>query len=85
VLPDLIPRLDPCNSGVIDYVEWSKLLQPRDLPRLVAGCRESGPLKEAAPNPEELELMLAMRKRLWEVAECAAENDVGLLIDAEQT
>jgi proline dehydrogenase len=82
----IIKRLDPNNTGSIDYVEWSKLLTPADLPRLVSSCVDkSGPLSMAAPNPEELELMNAMTKRLWEVAQTAFDNDVGLLIDAEQS
>ena len=85
-LPELIPFLDPCGSGNIDYVEWSKLLTPQDLPRLVEGCKDkSGPLSRACPNPEELELMLNMKTRLWSVAQTAFDNDVRLLIDAEQS
>jgi proline dehydrogenase len=85
-LPDLIPRLDANGDGLIDYIEWSKLLKPQDLPRLVENCvNKEGPLSKACPNPEELELMIRMRERLFDIAECAAENNVRLLIDAEQT
>ena len=116
-LPDLLPRLDRDGDGVVDYVEWSTLLQPTDLPRLVAGCREVGPLSRACPTEEEvstsecemtskhypdlllfllvvfvavayllqLELMEAMKGRLWEIANLASDNKVRLLIDAEQS
>jgi proline dehydrogenase len=85
-LPDLIPRLDANGDGLIDYIEWSKLLKPQDLPRLVENCvNKHGPLSVACPNPEELELMIRMRARLFDIAECAAEHNVRLLIDAEQT
>ncbi len=84
-LPELMPRILE-SGGNVDYIEWSKLLKPRDLPRFVEGCLDkNGPLSQAAPSPEELKLMERMRERLWEVAECARENRVRLLIDAEQT
>ncbi|GMH88213.1 hypothetical protein TL16_g11091 [Triparma laevis f. inornata] len=84
-LPEILRRLDPEGTGEVDYVEWSKLLQPTDLPRLVAGCREEGPLSKATPTPEELELMTAMKSRLWEIANLSKDLSVRLLIDAEQT
>lgn len=85
-LPELIPRLDSNGDGVIDYIEWSKLLRPMDLPRLIQGCVDTeGPLSKACPNPEEVELIVRIRERLFDIAECASENNVRLLIDAEQT
>ena len=82
----LPPRLDPAETGFIDYIEWSKLLQPQDLPRLVEGCVDkNGPLSKATPSPDEIDLIIRMHERVSGIAQCASENGVRLLIDAEQT
>lgn len=84
-LPGLIKRLDPNNSGQIDYIEWSKMVQPEDVPRLVKSVRESGRLSHCAPTPEDLVALANAKRRLDEVAQVAFDNEVRLLIDAEQT
>lgn len=85
-VPRLTKILDPNNTGHIDYIEWSKLLAPEDLPKIVANCRDTnGPLSRATPSAEELQLMIRAKERLWEIAQCAFDNDVRLLVDAEQT
>ena len=45
----------------------------QDIPRLVARCRESGPLSESALSDEELQLFDAMLGRMFECAEAAAQ------------
>ena len=84
-LPALVARLDPTGSGVIDYIEWSKLVQPEDVPRLVSSCRVLGPLSLSAPTAEDLVALANTKRRLDEVAQVAFDNQVRLLIDAEQT
>lgn len=84
-LPGLIARLDPTGSGRIDYVVWSKMVQPADVPRLASAYREEGPLSLAAPTEEDLAALESTKRRLDEVAQAAFDNKVRLLIDAEQT
>ena len=77
-LPGLIARLDPTNTGQINYIEWSKLVQPEDVPRLVQSCRDTGPLS----TPDDLIALANAKRRLDEVAQVAFDNNVRLLIDA---
>lgn len=84
-LPRMFERLDPCNSGRIDYIAWSKLLSPADLPRIVSKCRSVGPLSRATLTEKELGLVSAMYDRIHKIAEEAARTNTRLLIDAEQT
>ena len=45
----------------------------QEIPRLVARCRESGPLSESALSDEELQLFDAMLGRMFDCAEAAAQ------------
>jgi proline dehydrogenase len=83
-LPELVDRLDPDFTGMVDYITWTKLLTPRDLPRLTASCRDIGPLAKATPTEEELELMDAMFQRAHTLAEEAVQCGTKVLVDAEQ-
>mmetsp|Transcript_38546 Transcript_38546/g.84604 ORF Transcript_38546/g.84604 Transcript_38546/m.84604 type:complete len:606 (-) Transcript_38546:79-1896(-) len=83
-LPELLTRLDPFDKNEIDYIEWSRLLRPEDLPRITASCAEIGPLALACPSDEELRLMETMHQRLRTLADEAENCGVRLLIDAEQ-
>jgi len=84
-LPGLLDRLDPDNTNIIDYIEWSKLLTPCDLPRICCSFRKAHhPLAQATPSPQEVKLMKAMLKRADTLAQEAYKNKVRLLIDAEQ-
>jgi len=68
----------------VDYITWSMLLAPADLPKITAGCREVGPLALAAPTEEEVELIEKMYERGHALAQEAARCGVRLLVDAEQ-
>jgi hypothetical protein len=57
----------------------------RDCKELIALCSSPGPLSKAELTDEELELAVAMRNRIWEVAEEARNLKVRVMIDAEQT
>ena len=83
-LPELLQLLDPEDKGEVDYITWSKLLTPQDLPAITASCREIGPLGRATPTEEEVELMEKMHARAHSLAEEAFQNGARLLIDAEQ-
>eukprot|EP00587_Corethron_hystrix_P006437 CAMPEP_0113301674 /NCGR_PEP_ID=MMETSP0010_2-20120614/2802_1 /TAXON_ID=216773 ORGANISM="Corethron hystrix, Strain 308" /NCGR_SAMPLE_ID=MMETSP0010_2 /ASSEMBLY_ACC=CAM_ASM_000155 /LENGTH=338 /DNA_ID=CAMNT_0000155331 /DNA_START=1128 /DNA_END=2144 /DNA_ORIENTATION=- /assembly_acc=CAM_ASM_000155 len=84
-LPNILERMDPDDSGKIDYVTWSKFLGPADLPRIVSSCRKAGPLFRSTPTGKELELIHVMYNRINKVAKEAARTGTRLLIDAEQT
>ncbi|GAX27792.1 proline dehydrogenase [Fistulifera solaris] len=82
---DIAEQIDlEVSDGMIDYVTWSKLLRPEDLPQVTRGCRSIGPLAIATPSEEELGLMARLRERIHSVAKEAAEHNVRLLVDAEQ-
>jgi proline dehydrogenase len=83
-LKRMIAATNPDESGDVDYITWSMLLQPRDLPRIIKGCKEHGPLSMAAPTEEELVLIEAMYARGHALAQEAAACGTRLLIDAEQ-
>jgi len=84
-LPALLDRLDPNGTNKIDYIEWSKLLSPCDLPRIIMSCRDIGPLALASPSPEEIDLIKSMEARVDSLANEAFKCGTRLLIDAEQT
>jgi proline dehydrogenase len=68
----------------VDYISWSMMLQPKDLPKLTAGCRQVGPLALAAPSEEEIELIETMYERGHALGREAAKCGTRLLVDAEQ-
>ena len=75
-LPELLTRLDPFHTGEIDYIEWSRLLRPEDLPRITSTCKDIGPLALATPSEEELQLYDKMHSRLRTLADEAADCGV---------
>lgn len=81
---EIIDEFDPNHTGKIDYISWSMMLEPKDLPRITATCRDVGPLAMATPTDEEIELIEAMYNRGHILAKAAAEAGTRLLIDAEQ-
>lgn len=81
MLEEICPE-DP--SGDVDYITWSMMLSPRDLPSITSGCREVGPLSLAAPTSEEVELIEKMYERGHVLAQEAKACGTRLLIDAEQ-
>ena len=85
MVPEYISRLDPDNTGAIDFISCSRYITFRDLPKLTGSCRDIGPLALAAPSKEEIELLDNMTHRIEAVAEEAANCGVRLLIDAEQS
>jgi len=83
-LEEMFELLDPNHTGMVDFITWSMLLSPGDLPRITSKCRDCGPLAMASPTEEEVELIQAMFQRGHELAREAADCSVRLLIDAEQ-
>jgi len=83
-LNNLMDYLDQDNTGLVDYITWSKQLTPSDLPNLTRHCRETGPLALATPTDEELELIETMFRRAHTIAEEAVLCGTRVLIDAEQ-
>jgi proline dehydrogenase len=84
-LPELFQLLDPKDDGEVDYITWSKLLTPQDLPAITKGCRQMGPLGRATPTEQEVELIEKIHERAHSLAEEAFQCGIRLLIDAEQS
>jgi len=86
ILPSLLDELDPNYTNQIDYITvMSKLLSPMNLPHITTNCKNIGPLAMATPSTEEIDLMHLMHDRAHKIAKSAFDNQVRLLIDAEQT
>ena len=83
-LDQMFELLDPNHTGRADYITWSMLLSPRDLPEVTSKCRERGPLALVSPTEEEIELIEALFERGHDLAQEAAKCGTRLLIDAEQ-
>lgn len=83
-LEEMFELLDPNHTGRVDWITWSMMLSPEDLPRIVSKCRDLGPLAMASPTEEEVELIQAMFHRGHKLAKEASKCGVRLLIDAEQ-
>ena len=81
---EIIDQFDPNMDGKVDYISWSMMLSPKDLPKIISSCRDVGPLALATPTEEEIELIDAMFERGRTLAKEAAESGTRLLIDAEQ-
>jgi proline dehydrogenase len=84
-LTQLLRLLDPDDVGEVDYITWSKLLTPKDLPAIIKGCRRMGALGRATPTEHEVELIVKMHARAHSLAEEAFQCGTRLLIDAEQS
>ena len=84
-LESVLSKLDPQNTGRIDIIEWSQLLQIEHLPALTSRCRNQGPLTEAVLSEGEIEAANAMVERIEHLAQLASSLQVRLMIDAEQT
>mmetsp|Transcript_36252 Transcript_36252/g.87772 ORF Transcript_36252/g.87772 Transcript_36252/m.87772 type:complete len:325 (-) Transcript_36252:545-1519(-) len=83
-LKNILSEFDPNNTGTIDYITWSMMLDPKDLPKITSKCKAVGPLAMATPTEEELELIDAMYQRGYNLAREADRVGTRLLIDAEQ-
>eukprot|EP00980_Cylindrotheca_fusiformis_P020665 scaffold7703_cov127-Cylindrotheca_fusiformis.AAC.14 len=83
-IQQIFEEFDPDHTGQIDYISWSMMLDPKDLPKITATCRDVGPLAMATPTNEEIELIEAMYNRGHILAQKAADVGTRLLIDAEQ-
>eukprot|EP00536_Pseudo-nitzschia_multiseries_P008640 jgi/Psemu1/257415/estExt_Genewise1Plus.C_2220037 len=83
-IKEIFEEFDPQNTGFIDYIAWSMMLSPEDLPQIVKKCQAAGKLFDACPTEVEIELLHAVYDRGRTLAEKAAESGVRLLIDAEQ-
>jgi proline dehydrogenase len=83
-IKDIFEQFDPNGTGDVDYITWSMMLKPSDLPKITSKCKEVGPLALATPTEEEIELIEKMYSRSYVLAEQAAKVGTRLLIDAEQ-
>jgi len=83
-IAEIFEEFDPDGTGFIDYITWSAMLSPMDLPGIVKSCHTAGPLWGACPTDHELELLHALYDRATTLAAQATDSGVRLLIDAEQ-
>ena len=83
-IQDIFDQFDPNHTGNVDYISWSLMLSPKDLPKITAKCRDIGPLALATPTEEEIELIENMYERGRILAREAEKCGTRLLIDAEQ-
>eukprot|EP00546_Thalassionema_frauenfeldii_P010270 CAMPEP_0178907258 /NCGR_PEP_ID=MMETSP0786-20121207/7269_1 /TAXON_ID=186022 /ORGANISM="Thalassionema frauenfeldii, Strain CCMP 1798" /LENGTH=456 /DNA_ID=CAMNT_0020579033 /DNA_START=287 /DNA_END=1654 /DNA_ORIENTATION=- len=83
-IKDIMDYLDYNDSGYVDYITWSKLITPKEIPRLISTCRQVGPLSRASPTDEELDLIDAMFQRAHKIADEAVRCKTRVLVDAEQ-
>jgi len=83
-IKEIFEEFDPLETGFIDYITWSMMLSPQDLPEIIKSCRSSGRLSDSCPTDEEIKLLNSMYNRGRRLAKGAAKCGVRLLIDAEQ-
>lgn len=81
----LFQELDTDNSGHISYNEWLNRFQPsRQLHRELKGKKEFHQVL-AQLDGDEIKQMESVVERAQNLAACASEKGVGLMVDAEQT
>lgn len=83
-IKEILEEFDPLQTGYIDYITWSMMLSPKDLPKIIKSCHTPGRLSDACPTDEEIELLDAMYNRGLTLGKEAAKSGVRLLVDAEQ-
>uniref|UniRef100_A0A7S4EIW5 Proline dehydrogenase n=1 Tax=Pseudo-nitzschia australis TaxID=44445 RepID=A0A7S4EIW5_9STRA len=83
-IKEIFEEFDPLETGFIDYITWSMMLSPQNLPKIVRGYQTDGSLSELCLTNEEIELLNAMYNRGRKLGKEAAKSGVRLLIDAEQ-
>lgn len=89
---DRIKRLMPTSTDAsllqdknrVDFITWTMLLSPTDLPNISGGLRMDGPLAFCIPTAEEAILIANMYDRGRILAQEAAACGTRLLVDAEQ-
>eukprot|EP01006_Ploeotia_vitrea_P051391 TRINITY_DN67553_c4_g1_i1.p1 TRINITY_DN67553_c4_g1~~TRINITY_DN67553_c4_g1_i1.p1 ORF type:complete len:540 (+),score=-18.26 TRINITY_DN67553_c4_g1_i1:105-1724(+) len=84
---ELYDILDKNNDNMVDLADWVNNIPIDEIHTLITShCQDKhGPLSVAVLNDEERELYDAMANRLRRLAEVAKENNVRVMIDAEQT
>jgi len=83
-IQEIFEEFDPNKTGYIDYITWSMMLSPLDLPKVIKSCKYAGRLADACPTDEEIKLLNAMYNRGRKLGKEASKCGVRLLIDAEQ-
>ena len=83
-IKEIFEEFDPLETGFIDYITWSMMLSPQNLPNIVRSYQTAGRLSDVYLTDEEIELINAMYNRGRKLGKEAAKSGVRLLIDAEQ-
>ena len=84
---ELYDILDKNNDGMVDLADWMNNIHIDQIHTLITDhCQDKyGPLSVAALDEEETKLYAVMADRLRALAKVAKENNVRIMIDAEQT
>lgn len=70
---DLFNQLDESHTGYIDYLEWSKRVDLKDVPKMVKNCRTQGPLFQSSLTEDEFRQLRRMMRRLHDLADAASQ------------
>eukprot|EP00045_Choanoeca_perplexa_P008144 m.74701 g.74701 ORF g.74701 m.74701 type:complete len:556 (+) comp14373_c0_seq1:211-1878(+) len=84
----LFKHLDVDANGEIDYIEWTHNLNMEDVWNLIRGANPNSPIAELQhdmPDAKELELLRNLLTRLDKLVTYAADKNIRIMIDAEQT
>ncbi|BDA48708.1 Proline dehydrogenase 1, mitochondrial [Coccomyxa sp. Obi] len=84
-MDQLFRYLDKDNTGVVDFLSWSRRIRLQDIPQVIKQCKAPGPLSFTALSEEELRLLNNLMGRLYQLAEAAAAAGVRLMVDAEHS
>lgn len=76
---DLFDQLDGSHTGYIDYLEWSKKVDLKDVPKMVKNCRTKGPLFQSSLTEDEFRQLRRMMRRLHDLADAASKVTTGPL------
>ena len=70
---DLFSQLDENHTGYIDYLEWSKRVDLKDVPKMIKNCRTQGPLFQSSLTEDEFRQLRRMMRRLHDLADAASQ------------
>ena len=72
-IDELFDQLDESHTGYIDYLEWSKRVDLKDVPKMVKNCRTRGPLFQSSLTEDEFRQLRRMMRRLHDLADAASK------------
>lgn len=70
---ELFNQLDESHTGYVDYLEWSKRVDLKDVPKMIKNCRTQGPLFQSSLTEDEFRQLRRMMRRLHDLADAASQ------------